>query len=166
MIILIRNIYDFFIICDGLPCCHRRGARFGSLRQDKRYVSSTNFEICIQNCLPPSRGPDHIHISLSTLDTSIHFFTYSMLRYHLKMLAGRYKIKESCFYLAVSSFDIEWWFCDTNLLIYTPLNLIPNLTKKLQIQSKCQLPSFFVISCPEGTTLRDKNPETNIQFFA
>ena len=97
------------LICDGLPCCHQNGAQFGSLRQDKRYGYSTNFEICIQNCFPPSRGPDHIHISLSTLDTSIHLFTYSMLRYHFKMLATvqKIKIKHSCSYLTVSSFDIE-----------------------------------------------------------
>ena len=26
------------LLCDGLPCCHRKGAGFGSLKQDKRYV--------------------------------------------------------------------------------------------------------------------------------
>ena len=26
------------LLCDGLPCCHRKGAGFVSLKQDKRYV--------------------------------------------------------------------------------------------------------------------------------
>ena len=30
-----------------------------------------NFKICIQKCLPSSRGPNHIHISLFKLDTPI-----------------------------------------------------------------------------------------------
>ena len=61
------------LIRDGLPCWHRKELGLVVLNRikDIYMYNLQNFEICIQNGLPSSRGPNHIHISLSTLDTSI-----------------------------------------------------------------------------------------------
>ena len=56
------NMKHLYIIsiCDGLPCCHLKGAGFGSLKQDKIYYGNLQtFKIGIQNFLPPSRDPKH-----------------------------------------------------------------------------------------------------------
>ena len=80
-------------------------------------------KICIHNCLPSSCGPSHIHISLSNLDIPIQVI-YICWDLHVSHSAvQKIKIKHSCYYLAVFSFDMEWWFFDTNLFIKTTLYL-------------------------------------------
>ena len=70
---IMQIINDYFVM--AFPAAIGRELGLVVCSKIKDMDNLQIFKICIQNCLPPSRGRNHTHISLSTLDTSIHFIT-------------------------------------------------------------------------------------------